>query len=176
LQSARWRRRQESNLPRTGCSRLPRPLGHVVSNMMEHDLFRKPVSTPGSSPGAGSFGIMLRLVHLRGAAPRTSRLSGERSAAELEVVLRSSLGRLLLTGASLAFALRATAGSLRGRGGPASRSALARRLVRPAGNDPATSAMSGPRSATELRTPYWDALRISKSRPSVRGTDALPLS
>jgi hypothetical protein len=27
--------------------------------MFEHDLFRKPVSTPGSSPGAGFFGIML---------------------------------------------------------------------------------------------------------------------
>ena len=36
--------------------------------------------------------------------------------------------------------------------------------------------MSGPRSATELKTPCWYALRISKSRPSVRGTDALPLS
>src|SRR5258706_4428830 len=27
--------------------------------LMEHDLTRKPVPTPGSSPGAGFFGIML---------------------------------------------------------------------------------------------------------------------
>jgi hypothetical protein len=29
------------------------------SLLIEHGLFRNPVSTPGSSPGAGFFGIML---------------------------------------------------------------------------------------------------------------------
>ena len=45
--------------------------------MVEHDLFRKPVSTLGSSPRAGFFGIMLSAAALSAPAAATPITSGQ---------------------------------------------------------------------------------------------------
>src|ERR1700687_79611 len=50
---------------------------HSLEFLFEHDLIRKPVSIPGSSPGTGIFGIMLRPSALCGARTRSTCDDGD---------------------------------------------------------------------------------------------------